>query len=351
MADSIDVTTLKSAFKEGATPNQEDYAQLIDLAAVGSRALGTIDKDRPRDGLTLDKEYRLSVKSGKGVTVDDKGVAVQVDGNTIIATEDGLAIAIAKDKGLDTSDKGLCIRTGPGLKVGGAGLEIDCADNGGLSTLGGGLRVVLGNASVLYLDKDNKLNINLNKKTPGYIELTNGGLAITQDSVQKIEKAFEEGSINALKEAALGTIKGSKKIIDADIKNAVDVSLVKEISQELNNAYGKGYQTRREEELAVTVTSPDNVPATPGGKVNLATYTQVTPGKTVYFIPGSTKPEQWNNIVGSLDSSGTLSLKNNARGEISVLVLVVSYDDKGPHIAAKEVKVVVSDPPVSEGKK
>ncbi|MGP2927038.1 hypothetical protein ACTVKR_23935 [Serratia bockelmannii] len=42
MADpnSVSVEALKSAFKEGATPNEEDYHALIELAVVGGKALG-----------------------------------------------------------------------------------------------------------------------------------------------------------------------------------------------------------------------------------------------------------------------------------------------------------------------
>ncbi|MGP2927029.1 hypothetical protein ACTVKR_23890, partial [Serratia bockelmannii] len=350
MADNnIDVATLKNIFKEGATPNQKDYAQLIDLAAVGSKALGAKDDDTthptPGVGLTFD-EGMLSVKPGLGVKVDGEGVAVNVDDKakavtTMTATTKGLAIAIAKDKGLGTSDKGLCIRTGQGLKVGTSGLEIDCADNGGLSTQGGVLRVVLGDKSVLCLDNDNKLSIKLNKKTPNYIESTNEGLAITQDGIQAIKNAFKKMSSGALNEAVLGTKNGS-----TEIKNTVDTPLVKAISQELHSAYTKGYQKRCTEKLAVTQTSPVKIFVISGEPVDLATLAQVTQGKTVYFIPGSTKKDRWDKkIVAGLDPNGTLHLTGNAGGEISVLAVVASYVNGLPDIATTVVTVIVDNPP------
>ncbi|EFE93381.1 hypothetical protein [Serratia odorifera] len=73
---TIDINALRGAFKEGATPNELDYGTLIDLASVGSKALGaaTTDATTPVPGHGLEAPGgKLAVKAGKGVAVGGRG--------------------------------------------------------------------------------------------------------------------------------------------------------------------------------------------------------------------------------------------------------------------------------------
>ncbi len=111
---SVSVEALKSSFKEGATPNEEDYHALIALAAVGGKALGGNDniptKLSPGMGLQMEEgQLAVKVKKDAGVTLDGDGVLVKGDDNTVTVTAAGVGIKVKANGGLETNAEGrLC---------------------------------------------------------------------------------------------------------------------------------------------------------------------------------------------------------------------------------------------------
>lgn len=250
-AHSVSVDKLKSAFKEGATPNEKDYGALIDLAAVGSQALGAEDATpttpAPGDGLKMDKG-KLTVSAGNGVIVDVNGVAVKGDEKSVTVTDKGVGIQVKADGGLTTDEgKGLHVKLGAGLKTGGSGLEIMLAEKSGLKADTVGLAVKV--AAGLEVDKDGVLKAKVKAGEGNYITSGTDGLAITKEGVTAIEQALKSVSLQALQKADEATNKGFK--VDATAAVPTD-SVQKKIEEKLNTAFTEGWHLTQPREALFT---------------------------------------------------------------------------------------------------
>lgn len=176
---------LKARFKAGSIPLQTDFADLIDLANIGRRAVGREEGQAgPAYGFTLSSEGRLELKpnAAKGVTVDQDGIAV-IPGKGIQVDSEGINVKIhPNSSGLDCNAKGLLVKPGKGIKVdnngvylplgwglkhGGEGLDVLCKENGGLNANKDGTRVISGNGIAV---NSSGVNVKLAKGTH-----TNGG--------------------------------------------------------------------------------------------------------------------------------------------------------------------------------
>ncbi|NMT27082.1 hypothetical protein [Serratia marcescens] len=240
-APSVSVDALKSAFKEGATPNEKDYGALIDLAAVGSKALGAKDATpttlEPGAGLKMDKD-KLTVSAGNGVTVNDQGVAVKGDGKSVTVTDKGVGVQVKPDGGLTTDgDKGLHVKLGAGMiSTTEGGLAINLADKSGLKAETSGLAVNV--AAGLEFDKQGALTVKVRTGGDNYITSDKDGLAITKEGVTAIEKALKNVSLGALQKADDATKKGFKvDTTPAEPKEGVQ----KQIAEKLNEAFTEGW--------------------------------------------------------------------------------------------------------------
>lgn len=235
------VEELKSAFKEGATPNEKDYGALIDLAAVGSKALGATDKTpttpNPGLGLKMDGKGKLTVSAGNGVTVDQNGVAVKGDEKSVTVSKTGVSIKVKENGGLATdAGTGLHVNTGTGLKTDDTGLAIKLADKSGLRADTQGLAVNV--AAGLDIDEKGALEVNLKKGADNYITSDKDGLAITRDGVTAIEQALKSVSLQALQKADETTNHGFKtysKTAESDSE------VEKKIAEKLNEAFREGW--------------------------------------------------------------------------------------------------------------
>jgi len=250
-AHSVSVDKLKSAFKEGATPNEKDYGALIDLAAVGSQALGAEDATpttpAPGDGLKMDKG-KLTVSAGNGVIVDVNGVAVKGDEKSVTVTDKGVGIQVKADGGLTTDEgKGLHVKLGAGLKTGGSGLEIMLAEKSGLKADTVGLAVNV--AAGLEVDKNGVLKAKVKAGEGNYITSGTDGLAITKEGVTAIEQALKSVSLQALQKADEATNKGFK--VDATAAVPTD-SVQKKIEEKLNTAFTEGWHLTQPREALFT---------------------------------------------------------------------------------------------------
>ena len=93
---------LKERFKARSIPLEKDFADLIDLANMGRRAVGGAeDQTGPADGFSFSLEGRLELKpnEAKGISVDKNGVAVKI-GNGIQIDTQGVSLKLAANSGL-----------------------------------------------------------------------------------------------------------------------------------------------------------------------------------------------------------------------------------------------------------
>lgn len=240
--EKINVKTLKGAFREGATPNEQDYASLIDLASVGSRAVGATDGDattpNPGPGLHIEGG-KLAIYAGQGISASTDGVALTVDNRTLETTQKGLVVKLAENSGLKADDHGLQVSAGPGLETGGNGLTVALLKgNSGLSATPNGLAVNIAPKSGLAFDETSgAIKVKVASSGVNYIEVSDdGGLAITAAGVDKIKEAMKDSVINAIPKAQENTSHGFKK--DTLTKAG---TVVAQIEEALNDAYNTGW--------------------------------------------------------------------------------------------------------------
>ncbi|ALL39855.1 hypothetical protein B9T65_05730 [Serratia marcescens] len=348
----INITELKNAFKEGAIPNEQDYGNLIDLAAVGGKVLGATEEDATAlhlgDGLKyVDGKLAILPTPAGGVLVNKEGVSVKVDGNALATTERGVALRLHQDSGLAVDDNGLHIKTGAGLKTDKDGVTVALVPKSGLTVEGNKLAVNLSQTSGLAFDEKGALKVNVNTEAKNnYITSTDKGLAITAEGVTKIKEALKEVSLTALERAVRGTDSGAK---DNDKANG---EVETQISQALVNAY-KQRSNGKIRVLPVITVFPHTYE-----KIDLKKEMQealkkkpngIPEDTTFYvFIKGNDDKKLWDSIVTGLTSDGELQLTQKDGGEISVLGLGVSHDKEGPFPVMVGATIKVPMPAASD---
>lgn len=190
---------LKSRFKSGSVPRENDFANLIDVAEYGRKATGQHPEQTPdpNSGLILNDQQQLTlhvdknkglttgeaglalvVNPDKALTVDDKGIGVAT-GNGIVAVNNKLNIVLAKGDynnggggenydgtttgaagGLIINSKGLSVDAGKGMQINQYGISIKHPANKGLHTdETQGLSIVLDDAGGLKFS-NNGIGIN-----------------------------------------------------------------------------------------------------------------------------------------------------------------------------------------------
>lgn len=134
------IEILKCKFKEGSIPLQNDFAELIDMAGAGFRAVG---KDTNQKGLangfTLD-EGRLKLKPAedKGIGVDEQGVFVKA-GKGIRVDDHGVNVALNARGALTCGDQGLAINLSDSVGVKNGALCVKINEYRGLESTPQGL--------------------------------------------------------------------------------------------------------------------------------------------------------------------------------------------------------------------
>ncbi|PQQ32745.1 hypothetical protein C6H64_01130 [Photorhabdus luminescens] len=153
---------LKRRFKEGSIPLQTDYADLINIADIGRRAVGKApgQTDNPNSALKLGNDGALAVK------LNDNG-GLKTD-------NDGLSVKI-KNKSLSVDNSGLAINAGRGLRINNDKLEV--GNYHGIEIVNEGVKVKAGNG--IKVD-NNGVSIDTNKVLPtGMIVMFSGDIAPT----------------------------------------------------------------------------------------------------------------------------------------------------------------------------
>jgi hypothetical protein len=349
----IDITRLRGSFKEGATPNEQDYGKLIDLASVGSKALGAKTEDAttpvPGDGLEA-PGGQLAVKAGKGVLADGNGVAVKVDDKTLSVTkENALALHLKPEGGLETADAtGLHIKTGAGLKTDTNGLSVTLDPKGGLKTNDNKLAVAVdGAASGLTFGGKGALKVNLSASESNYLTAGTDGLAITKSGIENIRAMLETESMAALKKAVEHTDHGEHE--DAHPSGKVETA----IASALNTAYTKGYGKKHTQNQLAATPVPSQVLDVGATNATVSLQSHLSADSThFYFMPAQGDEANWRQFVGpqGVSANGDLHLSaaKVGQGKVKVLAMAVANAASGPglNIAAAEVAVEVTVRPV-----
>ncbi|MCU7064900.1 hypothetical protein K7R09_24165 [Serratia ureilytica] len=345
MTNSIKYSDVQNAFKEGATPNEDDYQKLITLARVGGLALGATDAApttlSPGVGLEI-KDNKLAVKAAEkqGLSVSANGVGVEADMTSVAVTGDGLEVMLKKDGGL-SKEGGLHVVAGPGLKTDDKGLQIALAKNSGLATAGG-LAVAADGKAGLEINKENKLAVRLSQKNK-FLEAKDDGLAINDDGIKSIRDTLKAVSIEALNQAVVGTDHGAMK----DTHKPEEGSVEARIATALNEAYNAGHAAMEGTLVRPTVKTQNISVPVDGKTVELSKYITPMEGESVvYYIPGADGDTQFKTL-GTLDyNKGTLTLTGNTAGMVTVLAFQ-AHKKAGAISAAAELTVTVTkvEPP------
>ncbi|BEN08190.1 hypothetical protein SMETH9_35160 [Serratia marcescens] len=324
----VDINVLKAAFKEGATPNENDYHDLIELASLGSKALGAPSENatvpKPGAGLTYSAD-KLAIHAGPGISAGKDGVTVNVDKNTLDVSHSGVALKLSPLGGLSSDGRGLHVKTGAGLKTDKDGLTVALAEKSGLTTASNLLGIAINaHQSGLGFDSKGALEVKLASDNQ-YIERTGQGLSINEKGIKKIKEVLQETSLAALQRAVQQTESGAKK--ETQTANKVE----RDIASALNTAYDKGYAVRRQENqlvvqhpsLSRTLSYPSN------GQVKILDECGVPKmtGQSVVCLPGHAG-------LGGEDKleSNVLYLSGAQVGQrdVDVLVLAAGPDKNNP---------------------
>lgn len=324
----VDINVLKAAFKEGATPNENDYHDLIELASLGGKVLGASSEDatvpKPGAGLTYSAD-KLAIHAGPGISVGKDGVTVNVDKSTLDVSHSGVALKLSPLGGLSSDGQGLHVKTGAGLKTDKDGLTVALAEKSGLTTASNVLGIVINeHQSGLGFDSKGALEVKLASDNQ-YIERTGQGLSINEKGITTIRTVLQETSLAALKRAVQQTESGAKK--ETQTANKVE----RDIASALNTAYDKGYAVRRQENqlvvqhpsLSRTLSYPSN------GQVKILDECGVPKrkGQSVVCLPGHAG-------LGGGDKleSNVLYLSGAQVGQrdVDVLVLAAGPDKNNP---------------------
>ncbi|WP_387465122.1 tail fiber protein [Photorhabdus sp. RM323S] len=174
---------LKNRFKEGSIPLQTDFADLIDIADIGRRAVGQApdQTNDPNSALELNDNGRLVVKinANSGLTADSDGVKVRAN-NGITVDSHGVGLDPNKvlPRGMIVMFSGSSVPTGWALCDGSQNTP-NLIDR---FIMGGKTQDINGKSLNLFLgDKSNKKFTFTSENQTVHITGTTEGHSLTED--------------------------------------------------------------------------------------------------------------------------------------------------------------------------
>lgn len=225
---------LKIRFKEGSIPLQTDYADLIDIADIGRRAVGKApdQTNNLNSALKLDDAGALSVKfnANGGLTSDKDGLSVKIRDKSLLADANGLAVnagrgvkinndtlevddyhgieivnegvKVKASNGINVNSDGVSVKAGNGISVSGKGVEVKAKDKGSISVDSDGIAVkywdgggiVATDNSGLYLKLEGG---NTNSGWSG-LSLSKNGVKVKAGDYIKVDNTGVSVDINAI---------------------------------------------------------------------------------------------------------------------------------------------------------
>lgn len=207
------VDELKARFKAGSIPLQTDFADLIDLANMGRRAVGRAEgQTGPANGFVLSSEGRLELKpnAAKGISVDQDGVAIKlktISGLTM--NEDGIAVKPKANSGIELKDSaGISIKPGDGINVDENGIAVKVEGDKGIQVTNNGISVKPGNGIVfsgngaLDASAGQGIDVNadgINVKAGNGVTVNDSGVTIKAGEGIKVDKDGLAVKVNTAK--------------------------------------------------------------------------------------------------------------------------------------------------------
>lgn len=188
------VESLKQRFSARKIPLEGDFADLIDVADCGRKAVGLApgQPGGPGYGLDLMQDGRLGVKAGNGVNTangvtvnlgqglgfDGANRVVALAGNGVVVSD--LGIAAKAGLGIDVTSQGIAAKAGMGVTVGASGIAVKVGQGLKVDTTSG---VSANVASGLMVDQNNavavKVGIGLNVDGTGLFAKAGSGINVS----------------------------------------------------------------------------------------------------------------------------------------------------------------------------
>lgn len=279
MADKI--TDLKNKFSTGKIPSETDFAELIDLAGCGNKALG-LDEDQisvsATDGLTIKnkqlkvnlaensglKKYDdggLGIVAGKGVKVDQNGVSLNISpqGGIDISAEN--VMYIKPWHGIAVSETGeLSVNVGPGLIIENSSINLNIGDGLELKTgdpkLAAKLAVKLAKDGALLAGTDGlKINVSAGSNDNNIAINEQGKLTLTDKAVEALKEGSKAKFLKALnatqKEAKEKQLIDSEFAVKTDNLNDWEDPILSLVSQA--NTFGQNEVFRARSDLEIQI--------------------------------------------------------------------------------------------------
>ena len=207
---------LKDAFSTHKIPLESNFADLIDVADCGRKAVGANPGQTlgTGAGLQLDNESKLAVLSlsGGGISVSAAGVGVSLEANKgLSVSASGLAVCPGNGINLGATGVGVTPQSSGGINVSAAGVGVSLEANKGLSVSANGLAVKSGSGINLT-----SAGVGVTPQSSGGINVSAAGVGVSLEankglSVSANGLAVKSGSGINLTSAGVGvTVEASK---------------------------------------------------------------------------------------------------------------------------------------------
>ncbi|TDB57283.1 phage tail protein [Photorhabdus khanii] len=188
--NNISASDLKNRFKEGSIPLQTDFANLIDIADIGRRAVGKApdQTNNPNSALEMDDSSGLAVKVNPdgGLKAKSNGISVKMKDHSLISDVDGLAVN--KGKGLYINDNKLEINNNDGIEVVNEGVKVKASNGINVDSSGVSVKAKREHGGIAV----NEDGVSIIPDTTTGIMITQNGLGIYLGDGLKCDKAGEK---------------------------------------------------------------------------------------------------------------------------------------------------------------
>ncbi|OJB09774.1 hypothetical protein BGV53_29625 [Burkholderia ubonensis] len=312
---------LKKRFQQRSIPQERDFADLIDVAECGRRAVGANpgQTPNPASGLELDDGRQLMVKPNKalGIKVDKDGVGINTSlANGLTAASDQLKLALVANSGVELAAGGLQVKPNMalGIKVDKDGVGINTSPANGLTTASSALKLAVSASNPGVQLATDGLQVKVN--TASGIKVDGSGVGINTSPVNGLTTAS-----NALKLALVAN--SGVELAAGGLQVKPNMALGIKVDKDgvgINTSPANGLTTASSAlKLAVSASNPGVQLATDGLQVKVNTASGIK-------VDGS-------GVGINTSPANGLTTASNA------LKLAVSASNPGVQLAADGLKV------------
>lgn len=202
--ETVNTNDLKARFKTRSIPLESDFANLIEVAEYGRRAVGKHPDQKVQlkyTGLELNGTGQLLVKcdEAEGITTTVNGISIKT-GNGVLTDKGKVTLHLNSTSGLNLDSFGLSVKTNSnkGISVDASGLSIKENKASGIKVDSNGVGVLVNNTLGVKVDvngvgvkADNSKGIVVDSNGIGINTSVSNGLEIIAD---KLSIAINENS-------------------------------------------------------------------------------------------------------------------------------------------------------------